>query len=351
MRRLSRGASRITPAELASDTARFPDEEPEPAPPDPVESDARKIMEILDDHAEELTSQIYLDLANLTQSVAKTERRAARMRKRILEEDGSDASCLVPSDIDLLADEDALDGMTDTSDAVSFTSTVEDDIEVEDPTTAMLTWTTTEFSKSAYLVKASQLYGIPRSAILRNKAKRVVVRTHDELERFTTRGGRGAALNDSGTGIDPSNIVVVQLMDRAGDMRVYWGVRLRGYLYHPHEPWDRVVHLLPHTTVSHLVARWRLDSLLSTSVLLSAQYLPTVEGPPPIPGRGYKRFDRAQFDVGNGLPKLPSVAFDMPPEFVFAPQFTGGRRGMVFKNGPRGVGYYRDITRSGRPTD
>ena len=319
----------------ADPEARFFDEEPEQPENDP-NGDACKMMELLEDHAEALGSEAYVNLANITGNFAKLERRAARMRKKLLEYDGSDCSALMPSDDEHIDEDDFIDeddefdhssnASLDSEDRVmrsraSTTSSAAGD-EIDDPGK---TTKGAALNPSGYFIKyMDTYYSVPKQAIMRHYQRPIEVPNTDTFRKRTIRGAR--AREWRWEPINPASVIVIKMKNRTADTGnagntgdggdYYWCVSLK-LEGGPANDDGKILHVLPETTVDRLVRTLEADetmrssslltkykpSWISSQVVMSYSFTRTL----PIPGPSRKRStapgEEASY-TGNYWPRL-----------------------------------------------
>lgn len=308
--------------------ARFPDEEHE-APENDPDGPACKFQEYLEDHMEALGSQHYVQLCNISASFAKLERRAGRMRKKLLDYDGSDCSALMPSDDEHIdegddgsLDEDEYDSdgsvvSTDAvpcSDASTTTSAAGDEIPSKE-----ISANVAALNPSGYFIKyMCTYYAVPKPNILRNYKRPIMVPTVEALRGRIRRGSRAKCWKWEP--INPASIVVVKMQPRGStdEPDLYWCVSLE--LDEGTAPTEdsKILHVLPGTTVIRLLRTIEADESMKDSSLIT-KYMPrwATGGPiytiaPPVLGPSRKRCvsqgiqgtSRYVHTAGNYWPRL-----------------------------------------------
>jgi len=322
-------ALRMRARELAENPdARFPDEEAEEPENDP-DGPARKMMEYLEEHREQLGSQHYVELANISMAFAKTERRSVRMRKKLIEYDGSDCSALVPSDDGPQIEED--DYVNEPIDDDSYS-----DSESGDEVAASVGSTVTSqggdelpdvvksanqaaLDPSGYFMKyRGTYYAVPKQNIKRNYKRPATVATADEMVRRTKRGERAMAWEFEA--ICPASVVIVEMVARnssGGEKDFFWCVPMK--LEHATDlsrDDSKILHVLPETTVLRLVRTLEADPEMSRSGLIEV-YKPKwvkecnqyssgnrFKRTLPIPGPSTQIHTRYPVEHGNYWPRL-----------------------------------------------
>lgn len=305
---------------LANDPdARFPDEEPEQAE-NKADGAACQMMTMLEDHQEALGSQLYVNLANLTGQFAKLERRAARMKKKLIEYDGSDCSALIPSDegeeVDheegFFSDDDDNSEASLDSDNLSNSKASTASSDAGDKIPEENRRKSNELSASGYYIKhMGAYYAVPKKAIPRHYNRPIEVPTAKALRERTVRGGRASAWRWEP--VHPSTIVVLHMKNRVfGTDEFAWAVILNSSDTSVDAAADdhKIFHLLPFVTVLRLIRSLEADDLFKGSSLLT-KYKPSwvdVESPhgrpAPIPGPSLKQITGG---VNHGC-YWPSVA-------------------------------------------
>lgn len=278
---------------LAQDPdARFPDEDPD-EPENKADGDACKFQEYIEEHQEELGSRHYVNLCDVSCQFAKLERRAARMRKKLIEYDGSDCSALVPSDDQPIAEGDYDDDESYVSDdsvqsedhvarSSASTNTTEGGEVMKDRQEARAV---AALSPSGYYMKYMDVYyAVPKPAIVRNYKRPMTVSSIDALRERVQRGARARAWQWEP--IHPASVVIVDMKqrhtpsdeDQARNGKDYfWCVILK--VDDPNSeipPSDdaKILHVLPETTVARLIRTLEADETLKNSSLLN-QFRPT----------------------------------------------------------------------------
>lgn len=329
----SNAAGTVSAERLANDpTARFPDEEDDDDEKNDIIS--RKMMEYLENCQEDLGSQHYVALANICGEMSTVERRNGRMKRKLLEYDGSDCSALMPSDDEEFTpdnfnsddDDEASDNESEESDvhmALSVCSTAISDA-VEEINDATASRKAAALSPSGYFMKYQDVYFmVPKPAILRTYKRTIAVPTHSTFEALTSRGSRARAWTFEP--ICPAAVVVVEMKTRLPNSQFekdfFWCVSLKLNETNDNDTDDaKILHVLPETTVARLYQTLLVDPQLASSSLVqkyAPKWLKMQTRPPatrqiPIPGNSKSmpqspdpRIPRRVL-TGNYWPKLSS---------------------------------------------
>jgi hypothetical protein len=195
------------------------------------------MMEMVEDNQEKLGSKLYVDLANFLGELSKIERRGKRMRKRIGEYDGSDASVLVPSDVadNEIGEEDYEDGSESSgepvpsesdfgSEACSNLSSNNGSISEEIKDDSLKAKASKRTASGYYMRYMGKYYSIPKNALLRNYQRPVKVLNHEEFVRRCKRCGRTRAWRWEP--ICPAAIIVVKAHTRCNKLVNLWCVAM-----------------------------------------------------------------------------------------------------------------------------
>ena len=286
----------IVPTEAEREAPAF-DEDPAEVGGDEEATMCRKMMELIEEHQEALGSKLYVDLANFTGELSKIERRAKRMRTRLIQYDGSDCSVLIPSEVldnaiadddfgesELSEDPDAHSESDGGDGSSSCCSTLEEHVGDEIVDSKLTTRVGKHRSSDYYMCYMGKHYSVPRRNILRNYERPIECRDHAEYLCRQSRSHRSRAWRWEP--IPPASIVVVKMWLRNNVEDNVWCVTLK----RPLMPADKVVVPLPRSIVLRLYRTMEADSALTGSSLLTT-YQPTyalVDEPeyhlPPIPG-------------------------------------------------------------------
>lgn len=257
--------------------ARFPDEEPEEAE-NKADGPARELQEYLEEHQEQLGSQHYVKLCDISCAFAKLERRATRMRNKLLEYDGSDCSALIPSDDEHIDEADYASSVSHDSDDSGMSMHSDSGVKSSRASTAssavggeIANETVSEemhgLDPSGYFVRyRGTYYCIPKRAIVRNYKRPISIPDEEAFKARHKRGGRAKAWEFDP--ICPASIVVVEMKNRNGINEFYWCVSLKA-LETSNADDAKILCVLPETTVLRLHSAIASDPTMRTSTLLS----------------------------------------------------------------------------------
>lgn len=356
----SGGSTLVVPEEDAVAFDEDPNEVEFEADPENIDDDeespSRLMMDKIDDVKEDLGSQLYVDLCNITSDFSRVERRASRMEKWIMNNVGSQCSALFPSTSgDDLEVEDDLDGeevdMHSASDirsnpdaqsvpstydcAVSNNSTVSLEIERECDNERQSDKMARKAMSGYYVKYRDEYYCVPVLAVKHYKNMPFEVNTIHEMILLTTRGERAITWNKyvSNGLLKPHHIVVLKMKSRhgmlgdattrAGNKNDYfWGVVIK------QKPQNeqactaavsasaddhKIIHLLPEPIVYKLHKKFLTDPNVDCTSLLPALAPDLIHNEVwspknptrnvPIPGKSRKTtFDQ----VGNYWQPVPA---------------------------------------------
>ena len=260
---------------------------------------SRAMMEMLDEHSHAMPEKLYIDLANAVGALSKIERRAKRMRTRLIEYDGSDCSVLIPSDVD--GNEDANEWFSDWEGSLDDESSIASSDSEGTPVpetrySDSVVQRRNRDSNSPYrLCVHGKDYFIPSSAIRRDLGRTVIFPDAQTQVNVMHKGVRGATWRresrkeysgEEGLIMDPRAILIVRMVSRTGTSCFLWCAKtcITGQL---EQDYSNTLAILPISVCTELQEQLRADSKFNESKLVK-KYEPH-NGCMPLPGPSKQR--------------------------------------------------------------